>query len=363
PADKALVLDDAIAEGGSGLLEIDADPGMEVSAWIKSRHAKRTFYAGVPVISADLAVAAGNATFLNGLRGDREIASLDLVNLGREKALCQVDFLGADGSAIGAGVAVDVPALSMRPFADALGLGHEKAAVGARVSCDQAFYAYAVGIDPETTEVSFATPSEAADAARYTSKARTQKATVTFTQTGQYHSATREVPKKVLRIPVPSGMRARLAVAEFDFVAGPWNSRLKSGAHGLMWFHRGKFRSNTVANINALGPGKSLVKINQNLDVPAGTVTNAKGALVFEQGKTYHARVAYDAANKSVALTISHNGSVLKTLPFAATAKGRVIEVSPNGLLAEFGHNNNQHLPEVSSIGWKFLNFRLELMD
>ena len=365
PADQALYLDKAMAEGESGLLEIDAEPGMAVNAWIKSAHAKRTFYTGVPVISSNLAVAAGGATFLNGLRGDREIASLDLVNLGREKALCQVDFLTADGSAIGAGVAVEVPALSMRPFADALGLGNEKAATSARVSCDQAFYAYALGIDRETSEVSFATPSEAADAARFERKAapapRAGKATATFTQTGQFHSATKEVPKKVIRIPVPSNLRADRVVAEFDVIVGPWNPRLKSGAHGLLWFHRGKFRSNTISNINALGPKKSLVKINQNLDIPAGNVTNAKAGMAFEQGETYRFLVIYDAANKLVSMSVSQDGHQLKLLRFNGTPKGRTIEIAATGLLAEFGHNNNQHLPEVSSLGWKYANLRVDI--
>ncbi len=95
----------------------------------------------------------------------------------------------------------------------------------------------------------------------------------------------------------------------------------------------------------------------------AGNVTNAKSGLVFEQGKTYHARATYDAASKSVALVVSREGSVLKTLVFPGTAKGRVIEILPTGLFADFGHFNNQHLPEVSSIGWKFANFTVEIFD
>lgn len=368
PADKALYLDNAMAEGGSGLLEIDAEPGMVVNAWIKATHGKRTFYTGVPVISSALGVPAGGETYLNGLRGDREIMNLDLVNLARKATLCQVDFLRADGSAIGAGVAVEVPALAMRPFADALGLRNEKAAVSARVSCDQAFYAYAVGVDRETAEVSFATPAQTVEVAVHQREkaapgANNNKETVTFTQSGLFHSATKESPKKVLRIPVPRSMRMERITAEFDFTAGPWNPRLRSGAHGLMWFHRGKFRSNTIANVNALGPNKEMVKINQNLDIPAGSVTNAKAGMIFEQGKTYHAVVLYDAFSKAVTLTVSQDGHVLKTLRFNGTARNREIEIPVSGLLAEFGHLNNQHLPEVASLGWKFSNYRCEMIS
>ena len=36
-------------------------------------------------------------------------------------------------------------------------------------------------------------------------------------------------------------------------------------------------------------------------------------------------------------------------------------EIAATGLLAEFGHNNNQHLPEVSSLGWKYANLRVDI--
>jgi hypothetical protein len=218
-----------------------------------------------------------------------------------------------------------------------------------------------VGVDSDR-QISFATPSEVANASRY-EKAAASKASVTFTQPGQYHSATKENPKKILRIPIPQNMRATRLIAEFDVTAGPWNPRLKSGSHGLLWLNRGRHRSNTVSNVNALGPNKSLVKINQNLDLPAKEVTVGKAALAFQQGQQYHIRVVYDASAKSVALTISSNGSVLKTIVIPATAKSRLIDLHPDGLFAHFGHLNNQELPEVSSIGWKFADFKIEIFD
>jgi hypothetical protein len=361
PANKAAYLQRAALEGETGLLEINGDE-LAINAWFKTSRGQRTFYTGVPVISDATRLAAGGVTYLNGLarEGKRAVSSLALVNVASEAASCQVDFLRTDGTAIGAGVAVDVPALSMRPFADALGLGSEPEAKSARVSCNQAFYAYALAVDGATSEISFATPEQ-----EFVAKARRTDvkdgAAIVYTQNGLFHTATKEMPKKILRVPVPRPMGMDVIKAEFDVVAGPWNPRLKKGAHNLIFFHRGRFRSNTIANINANGPNNNVFKINQNLDLPARSNTKAAVGYEFVQGKTYHVRVVSNALTKRVLVTLSFDGQVVKTMDFPGSVKGRSITVPAGGLVAEFGNYNNQELPEVSSLGWKFLNFRVEM--
>jgi len=361
PANKAAYLQRAALEGETGLLEIDGDE-LAINAWFKTSRGQRTFYTGVPVISDATRLAAGGVTYLNGLarEGKRAVSSLALVNVAREAASCQVDFLRADGSAIGAGVAVDVAALSMRPFADALGLGSEPEAKSARVSCNQAFYAYALAVDGATSEISFATPEQefAAKALRTGVK---DGAAIVYTQTGLFHIATKEAPKKILRVPVPRQMGMDVISADFDVVAGPWNPRLKKGAHNLIFFHRGRFRSNTIANINANGPNNNVFKINQNIDLPARSNTKAAVGYAFMQGKTYHVHVEYNALSKRVVTTLSADGQLIKRLDFGASVRGNSIAVPASGLVAEFGNYNNQELPEVSSLGWKFMNFRVEM--
>jgi hypothetical protein len=364
PANKAAYLRQAADEGETGLLEVDATD-LSVNAWIKTSRGARTFYTGVPVISDATRVEAGGATFLNGLTPEAKcsVIGLSLVNLGSEAASCQVDFLRADGTALGAGVAADVPSLSMRPFADALGLGSEPEARSARVSCDQPFYAYAVAVDRGTSEVSFATPEEAFTAkVRQTGTKATGGAPIVFTQNGLFHSANKETPKKILRVPVPRQLAMESIEVEFDVVAGPWNPRQKSGAHNLLFLHRGRFRSNTIANINALGPNKFLYKINQNLDMPAKSNTKAEAGYTFEHGKTYHVRVVQNALTRTVLSTLSYNGQVVRHMSFTGSVRNAEIMVLASGLVAEFGNYNNQHLPEVSSLGWKFMNFKATLI-
>jgi hypothetical protein len=363
PANKAAYLRRAAEEGETGLLEIDA-ADLAVNAWIKTSRGARTFYTGVPVISDTLRMEAGGTTFLNGLAPEakRSVTGLSLVNLGSEGASCQVDFLRADGTALGAGVAADVPALSMRPFADALGLGSEPEAKSARVSCDQPFYAYAVAMDRGTSEVSFATPEDAFTAKVRRSEAKAVGAPITFTQNGLFHNATQAVPKKVLRVPVPRQLPMESIEVEFDVVVGPWSKRQRSGVHNMIWLHRGKFRGNTIANVNALGPNKDKYRINQNLDLPAKQNTKADAPYAFQQGKTYHVRVLQNALTKTISGTLSVDGQVVRRLSFTGSVRNREIMVLASGLVAEFGNFNNQHLPEVSSIGWKYMNFKATMI-
>ena len=360
----------AVGDSETGLLEIERSGELAVNAWIESGRGRRTFYAGVPVISEANRLAAGAAAYLNGLArdGQREVTSLELVNVGREPAQCQVDFLRADGSEIGAGVAVDVPALSMRPFDDALGLGSEPETASARVSCDQAFYAYALAADQASGEISFVTPETAFSAVAAPRALRskavgTAKTTIVFTQSGRFHYATKEHAKAILRIPVPHAMNAARVTAELDFVAGPWNPRMKNGAHNLLFFHRGRFRSNTLANVNAFGPKKNLFKMNQNLDMPAGWNTQAEVGFTFVHGQRYHVKVVQDAVTRTIELTLSQGGQTLRTLRFGGSVKGGAIEVPASGLVAEFGNYNNQGLPEVSSLAFAYENFRAEVIE
>ena len=60
PADRAVYLDKVAAEGETGLLAVDASPELVISAWIKSRHGNAIFYAGLPVITAENQIAAGD---------------------------------------------------------------------------------------------------------------------------------------------------------------------------------------------------------------------------------------------------------------------------------------------------------------
>lgn len=371
PANRAVYLDRATAQGETGLLAVDDDDSQKllVNAWVKSGRGQNVHYAGLPVITSETQIAAGDAAYLNGVGrdGNRDVTQLALINLGDAAAQCQVDVVAEDGSVVRNAGSAEVPAKSMSRFEDALGL-RGGPVVTAKVSCDQPFYALAALADGKTTEVSFVNPSETIETAAPGRAQKRQAATtggstvITFDQNGLFHTATPANAKKILRVPVPQALNATRVLAEFDVIAGPWNPRLPKGAHNLIFFHRGKFRSNTLANVNAYGPGNYKAKAAQNVDMPAHYSTSTEFPFTFQQGQTYHISSLYDAASQKVTFGIYQNGVLVKGGQYQATARNRLLNVPVTGLVAEFGNNNNQFLPEVSSLGWKFANFHVEIV-
>jgi hypothetical protein len=370
PADRAMYLSKVAAEGETGLLAVDAEPELAVNAWVQSGRGQSPRYAGLPVISPDTQAAAGAEVFLNGVgrQGTRDVTQLALINLGDAAARCQVDVVAEDGSVVSAAGAVEVPAKSMSRSEDALGL-RGGPAVTAKVSCDQPFYAIAALADGKTAQVSFVTPAETIEPAETAARAekRSTAATgasslVTFDQAGLFHAATPANPKKIVRVPVPKALDAARVAIEFDVVAGPWNPRLPKGAHNLVFFHRGRFRANTLANINAFGPGNNKAKAAQNLDLPAHYNTSLDLGFVFHQGQTYHVSSLYDAITDKITFGIYQNGHLLKGGQYSATERNHRITVPGSGLVAEFGNYNNQALPEVASLGWRFSNLHVEIV-
>jgi hypothetical protein len=135
------------------------------------------------------------------------------------------------------------------------------------------------------------------------------------------------------------------------------------GNHGILWLYRGKFRSNTVANVNAFGPSKFTVKMNQNVDLAPPQVTNSEAGLQLQQGKRYHLRYVYDATTNQITAEISQAGALLKTLKMAGTASGNILTVHPPALNVEFGHFPGQEGPEIPSWGWSYYDLRVEMFQ
>lgn len=351
----------------NGLAVIEGPVASAIQARIESKQGNLTFLTSVPVITAANRAAARDKVYLNGLTGShRDIVSLDLVNLATSRSTCQLELLRENGSSLGTIPGLVVEPMSTRSFESGHGVTLPFGTVGLRVSCDRDFYTFAVGIDRETREVSFSLPATAAHPAPYVRPAVTpsDKRRIVVTRDGLFHSATRADPKGFIDLPVPNEIVLKQVKAEFDVFVGPWSSRQIDGNHGLLWLHRGKFRPHTLCSVNAQGPKKNGVKINQNIDLPTlYDVRSSAGRLTWERGKTYRVGVVYDAPAKSVVLRVWQNGQLLRTLQLEGTARNGELGISDKGLFAEFGHYMDQELPEVGGPGWKFSNFRAEMIE
>jgi hypothetical protein len=369
PARRTFLLSNVGSAGG--LLEIRS--GQEVSVEARVINTSPTGLqtaASVPVISAVNTIAAGKVGHLVGLERDATrgiLSHLGVVNLGTQSAQCEFKLFRVDGTQIGPTVTLSFLPLSLRQFDDALGtLGEQRIAdARAQVSCNQPFFLYSVQVNQPLAQVWFLSPSGStvADSGGGPPTPGSGNSVV-FQKSGLLHTAAAPSnPKGTINVPIQSELAVKRLVIDMDWVPGPWNREKIPGNHGIVWLYRGKFRSNTIANVNAFGPNKYTIKMNQNVDLGAGQVTTNEVGLQLEQGKRYHLHYVYDAATNQITAEVSHNGTLLKTLRMNGTAQGNVLTVKPPGLIVEFGHYPGQEGPEIPSWGWSYYDLKIEMFQ
>jgi hypothetical protein len=372
-AGRTSVLGGVSTPGKNGLLEINTSSTMSIEArlYSTSADAQTTTVSPVPVISSDNLFAAGSTAVLLGLRRDLthgDVTSLGVVNLGQTAAQCQVDFFRADGSQIGSTAALTFKPLSLRFFADAFGILSEQQTADARaqVSCDQPFYAYATIYTGANAEMMIVAPA-GSGASTLTAPGSgggqdpppSTGGSILFSAAGVFHTAAPGHEKKTFNIVLPHALSLRKMVVDMDVVPGPWDRAKVPGNHAILWLYRGKFRGNTIANVNAFSPPKMTLKAAQNVNLPAGDLTQEEQGVAWVQGKTYHLQYTYDAEHGSVTAVLSSGGTTVKTLQFPGTAPNGVLDVPATGLTAEFGHYADQEGPEVASYGWSYANLQI----
>jgi hypothetical protein len=320
------------------------------------------------VISSDNALAAGSAAHLQGLFRDLSGSYTDLlvVNLAIQAAACDIQFFRADGTQVGGTATVSVPPLSLRSFGDAFGLLGAPSITDARaqVSCNQPFFAFAAVFNAARTLLSFVTPS-ATGASTLPGPAGPGPApgAIVFERTGEVHRVVPGDEIEILKVPVPQPLTLRKVIVEWDVVPGPWTASKPEGNHNLIWIHRGKYRSNTLANVNTFGPPRSGIKNTQNLDMAAKAFTTKEVPLALQEGISHHLRYVYDAETNKVTLTVTSGGATVSTLEMDGSALNKRITVPAAGLFVQFGHTAAQAAQgiEFPTYGWVYSNLRIEM--
>lgn len=359
--------------GQLGLLEIDGAPQLAIDARLRNPNSDGApiVYTNVPVISSANALTPNSIAHLLGLSRNNAGAFTDLgvVNLANQGARCEVSFFRASGSQIGGTATVDIPPLSLRNFGDALGLLGESQAVDARaaVTCDRQFYAYAGVFNPETTSLSFLTPAGTGASTLGSGGGPTTPPpagnAIVFTRDGSIHTPRPGGETNSFVVPVSGALSLRRMVIEWDVTPGLFTAGNEDKGHNLIWVHRGKFRSNTVANMNAFGTPRNEVRSNTNVDVPPASLVAQRAPFIFQQGVTYRLRYDYDAENRQVTVTVSSAGTVLATLSHASTAANGRLAIPASGFFIQFGHTAAQAEEgfEFPTYGWNYANLRVEM--
>ncbi|HSK74996.1 MAG TPA: hypothetical protein VLQ45_00945 [Thermoanaerobaculia bacterium] len=374
------VLSNAGIVGKYGLLEVNTSANVSIEARLTnvSANGSVTTYTPVPVISSANLLPAGETAQLHGLernasRGD--LSNLGVVNLGQQTAQCEVKLFRANGTQIGPTASISLQPLSLRHFKDAvLALGEQRASdARAQVTCNQPFYAFTSLFTGSTGQLVFTSPAHngastlTAPGDSGNGGTPSTPGAKVFTQSGLVHIPALGNEAREIKVPIEKPLSLKRMVIEVDFTPGPWNPINLSGNHAIIWVHRGKYRSGTIANTNAFGPGRSVVKNNQNVDLPPGQVTASEQKRAFERGTKYHLRYVYDAQTNVIRVIISSGGVELNNFTMQGTARNGVITLEPSGpdkgLVVQFGHHRGQEGPEIPSYGWRYENLRIEMIQ
>ncbi|HEX3131790.1 MAG TPA: hypothetical protein VH394_30920, partial [Thermoanaerobaculia bacterium] len=258
--------------GGTGLLEIEGPPSVLVEArMVNSPSGGFGAQTVVPVISSENALAPNAVAELLALSRDTSGAYTDLevVNLANQAAQCAIQFFRADGTQIAATAKITVAPLSLRHFGDAFTiLGVTSVAdARARVACNQTFYAFAGLFNPARTLLTFVTPAASGASTLAGPNGPPPSAgAIVFEKSGEIHKPVLGNEIKQITVPVPQALSLKRVTIDWDVVPGPWTASKPDGNHNLIWVHRGKYRSNTLANVSTFGPPRSGLKNTQNLD-------------------------------------------------------------------------------------------------
>lgn len=295
-----------------------------------------------------------------------------MVNLGKQAAQCEVRLFRANGTQIGPTAAISLQPLSLRHFADAVfALGEQRANdARAQVTCNQPFYAFSSLLTGSTGQLVFTAPAQSG-ASTLTAPGDTGTPSTpggkVFTINGLIHVPALGNEAKEIKVPIDQALRVKKMIIDLDFTPGPWNPTNLAGNHAIIWVHRGKYRSGTIANVNAFGPGKAVVKNNQNVDMPPGQVTSNDQKRLFERGTKYRLRYVYDAQTNVIRVIVTSGGVQLNDFVMQGTAQGGSIAIQPSGpdqgLVVQFGHHRGQEGPEIPSYGWKYENLKIEMIQ
>ncbi|HSS47948.1 MAG TPA: hypothetical protein VLX28_03280 [Thermoanaerobaculia bacterium] len=385
--------------GKVGLLEISSSADVAINARLTTLGKGGLFaYSELPVISSANLFASGKTATVQGLGRDSltgDVSGLGIVNLAQQAAQCTAKVFRADGSQIASAVSLALKPLSFLYFADTLGILNELSAVDVRiqVTCNQPFYLYGTFFSGATSQLLFLTPASSGSTLTAPSGATPPPSTPppspppppppppttpppttppptptptvignVFQVQGLFHTPTVGHEKKQYLIGLDRAITSKKVVVDLDVIPGPWNTAKQNANHALIWLYRGKFRSNTIANVNAFGPPRISLKMNENLDLPAGGVAAKEVPVPWEKGTLYHLHYVYDFTANSISCDLTSGGKTVKSMAMNGTSKQKTVTIPTQGMTVEFGHYANQSGPEVASYGWQYLNLRIEFV-
>jgi len=339
---------------------------VELSSGGELRYAARLVGTGpgrmgvyLPVITSDNMFKAGQTLALQGLlSGSGRTTSLTLVNVAQQAAQCTGSLTRADGTAIGSPTSLTLKPLSQLYIAD-LFSGGAVSEVGAAISCNHEFFAFALVADAATGELTYIGPAGSGESLlRLPGEALGCPVTATcFDAKGIVHQPTADLPVKRVIFSPAAGTYSKLRMT-MDVTVGPWWPQNPAALHMMFWLVKDR-NFNMFGYLALRGPDTNQALLRHGIGVTHPNKFKIAAPFTPVLGKTYHFDYTYDTSAGVVDLGIFDGSTVVEHL----IGQPNVSSFSFNGaekILVDMGFTGTDP-DEGPTIGWTYRDLHVEL--
>ena len=119
--------------------------------------------------------------------------------------------------------------------------------------------------------------------------------------------------KRRFDFPFTPGTEFSRIKVQLEFQHGGWFPTKQDGIHPIFWLARNRYRSNTYGLITTRGPGKALVSMLTNVNLPKGSSQRFVQNILLQPGASYLVDYVYDRANSRIELfKLTENGLAVR---------------------------------------------------
>ena len=361
-----------LAEGKTGMLEIDGPPQIAASARLVITEDGATIgRIALPIISSDTVFRSNTTAHL--LAWGRDTASglttdFGMMNLSKEENSCEIDVNAAGGDELTPTVLLGMKPLSHLHFNDALSILQVDKVdlVRVAVTCSREFYVYSLRYNQQTGQVAFQTPSGTGASTLPTGGAppagpgcAAAGNDVCFEEPGIFFTPNPGNPVKRLIYDPPDASYSKL-VATLQVRNGGWFPQRMNGTHNIFWLVRDKNRD-MFGYVNVRGPNTNDLFIRHGFNLGQSQKPRLSSGFQHPEGATYTYQYTYDTANRIVELIVSDElGTPLLNL--RGTPNINSIGFGPNNrILMDFGFPLGVNPNEPPTYNWDYKNLVLRL--
>ncbi|HEV2853092.1 MAG TPA: hypothetical protein VHC97_09845 [Thermoanaerobaculia bacterium] len=301
-------------------------------------------------------LSPGRTLLLEGLvSGGTRTTGLALANLGVSTAQCSVSLTAANGKALGE-VAVTIAPRSDRYLGDVFA-GLNVAGAQAKVSCDQAFYAFAVIPDRETGNVAVVDPIALVEADAVTPCTPGSRV-VCFDAKGILHQPTPAVPVKRVAFPVPPGTYGRVKMS-LDVTVGPWYKNDPDAKHLVYWFVLNK-NFDMLGMLYFRGPAAYTALSRYGIGLTHPKKIKLVKPFKAVQGHTYRCENDLDMAGGVINITVTDAATGEQVKLRGKANVSQLTAKAGDRFFIDMAFPENKTPDEVPSYNWTYKDIHVE---